>query len=116
MIRKEEISDKDSLFRRICKTMLEGEQILPAAFKVRPQDKGCISVDWEKYSTPYDTIKRSIVKDYNGCISVKAGNVRSIELEVEHKPSKDNRSHSVIHTGVFIESENTYRELNNQQR
>lgn len=93
---KEFIPDNDNLLRRISNEMVKNGKVQPLAFDLRPKDRGCLSVNWDKYSSPEETIKQSTDPKYSGCLSINAGSVRKNELSVEHEPSINNRAHSII--------------------
>jgi len=113
----EQIPDEDFLYRRINREMIDNNSVKPAAFKQRLQDKGCLSVDWAKYSRPDETIKRTSVAAFNGCVSLKSGNVRYYHLAVEHRPSySDNRAHSVVHSVIYKAEQERFEDLTFAQR
>ncbi|OQX09464.1 MAG: hypothetical protein BWK80_46855 [Desulfobacteraceae bacterium IS3] len=89
----EEIPDENNVFYRIHKSFVREEKLIPGAFR---EIGNGMSVDWEKYSTPVNSILRSKIPEDNGIVSLMAGNIRKIDLEVTHKPSEKNRSHSIV--------------------
>lgn len=72
----------------------EPDEIPPGAWKV--VGDGC-SVDWERYSTPQEALNRRKDPKMNVILEVLASQIRDIEgLDVQHRPSPDNRAHSDI--------------------
>jgi len=56
-----------------------------------------MSTDWERYSTPTETLQRASEPSKNGVIQLGAGSVRVIEgLTVEHTPILANRAHTDV--------------------
>ena len=97
---KEEIPNKDTLYRWVKKDQVDGDLVFPQAFKNLGQG---MSTDWSEYSTPEKTKNRVAKFGYNpkeyGVISFVAGEVRKIEMQiVEHTPSKssNNRAHTDV--------------------
>ena len=93
----EHIPESDFLFRRVHLNYLDKEDIdfiPPATFRVSGEG---ISVEWEKYATATESLKRAYESNKNGIIQIKTGDVRNIEpLNVIHSPLKENRAHSNI--------------------
>ena len=89
----EEIPDKDRLFYRIHKSFFRGGKLLPGVFR---EIGDGMSADWEKYATPTESVCRAKVPTDNGIASFEARDIRNMNLEVIHKPSKKNRSHSIV--------------------
>ena len=95
---KEDIPNKDVLYRWVKKDQVDGDLVFPTTFI--DVGKG-MSTDWSKYSTAEETKNRvaswgNNQKEY-GVISFVAGEVRKIENQnVEHTPTKKNRAHSDI--------------------
>ena len=85
-------------------------EVEPTFFMLNEAIEG-LSVDWSKYSTPNDTLKRrnesrSLKEDdltYYGIIQINIGDFRKVKkefdlpLNVEHDPELINRAHSLIH-------------------
>src|SRR5438552_4190603 len=85
---KEDIPDTASMFMRVHKTFIAGDDVGPHAF--RDHGRG-LSVDWNKYSTALQTRDRARNPAHNGVITMVAGAVRAIEaLVVEHEPIQEN--------------------------
>jgi len=56
-----------------------------------------MSTDWERYSSPAETLQRAAEASKNGVIQLGAGSVRVIEgLTVEHTPILANRAHTDV--------------------
>lgn len=56
-----------------------------------------MSTDWERYSTPTETLHRAAEPSKDGVIQLGAGSVRGIEgLTVEHTPILANRAHTDV--------------------
>ncbi|OQX06372.1 MAG: hypothetical protein BWK80_50825 [Desulfobacteraceae bacterium IS3] len=89
----EEIPDENKVFYRIHKGFLREGKLIPGAFR---EIGDGMSVDWEKYSTPEDSICRAKIPEDNGIVSLIVGNIRKTDLEVSHKPSEKNISHSIV--------------------
>ncbi len=99
----EEIPDKDEVFYRIHKNFFIGGRLQPGVFREIGDD---MSVDWEKYSTPVESVCRAKVPVDNGIVSLIAGDVRNIKLEVIHKPSENNMAHSIVR-GIEVKIKDT---------
>lgn len=97
----EEIPDADSLFMRIHRQWIKPDGTLwPTCFRNRPDDRGGMSTDWERYSSPADTRQRARRPDDNAVVRMTAGSVRTIPGQtvrlspiVGHPTIPDNRSH-----------------------
>jgi len=89
----EEIPNENKLFYRIHKINFREGKLLPGAFR---EIRDGMSADWEKYSTPTDSVYRARIPIDNGIVSLIVGNIRNINLEVTHKPSESNRSHTIV--------------------
>lgn len=97
----EEIPDPDSLFYRVSIRWLRKDlKVAPGLFS---ENKGSISSDWEKYSSPTDTRARQGRPEQYAVIRMVAGRVREIkELTIKHSPvhnvpgQVDNRAHTDI--------------------
>jgi hypothetical protein len=92
---KEDIPDSDKLYMRVHVNQLGPDRKLhKGIFRER---EGAMSVDWEKYSTPFEARNRAKDPQKNGVITLVAKNVRNIEgLKVEHDPIDDNQAHSEV--------------------
>lgn len=56
--------------------------------------EGGMSADWNKYSTPQQTLLRARKPEQNAIIEMGVGHIRTIaNLEVLHTPEPDNRAH-----------------------
>jgi len=98
----EEIPDPDALFYRvsICWLRPTDPKPHPGVFR---ENKGSISVDWEKYSTAAQTRARQGGPERFAVLKIIVGGARSIDgLTVVHSPVQgvegqpDNRAHSSI--------------------
>ncbi len=91
----EEIPNQDKLFYRIHKNSYKKGKLLPGIFR---EIVDGMSTDWEKYSTPVDSVNRARASNPrdNGILGLNTGEVREIGLTVIHNPSKDNRSHTLV--------------------
>jgi hypothetical protein len=95
------IPNEDFVYMRVHQVNIDfsnsnNEHIIkPVAFD--PKGIG-LSVDWSKYSTPEDTLKRAKKPEKNGVVSMSVDGVRKkpLPLDVLHKPSNSNYSHSEI--------------------
>ena len=89
------INDSEDLYRRIPPDWYveKEDRVSSAAFN---RDFN-LSVDWSKYSTPEETVRRGTGKTQNcRCAAIQAGVPRKFNQEVIHTPSKHNFSHSSI--------------------
>lgn len=102
----EDIDDKAKLFYRINKNFIDhgisdsNEKIKPWAFDPYPRGVLEMSVNWEKYCSALETkMKAKMGPDKYWVVSFVSWNIRksNLWLKVTHAPSKDNRSHSIIH-------------------
>ncbi|MBU4268647.1 MAG: hypothetical protein KJ808_07345 [Acidobacteria bacterium] len=84
------IPDNDNVYRRIPRVWYIETENRPSSAAFRDPET---SVDWSKYSTPEESLK-----GYSGYFlaSIKAKIPREMKLDVIHRPSKNNHSHSVI--------------------
>jgi hypothetical protein len=97
----EDIPDPDALFYRVPIGWLRPDlKVAPGVFR---ENKGSISVDWEKYSTPAETRARQGGPERFAVLRMITGQVREIqELTLVHSPIQnlvgqpDNRAHSSI--------------------
>jgi hypothetical protein len=98
----EDIPDGDRLFLRVHANDVRasGGKLHPGVFR---EQRGSMSVDWEKYSTAEESRNRARHPERVGILALIAGYVRSIEgLTVLHEPDEErrNRAHSGVH-GIF---------------
>jgi hypothetical protein len=93
----ETIPDEDTVFRRVHKALLDVEDpdfIPPAAFRVVADE---ISVEWEKYASADEAMRRARDPLVNGLIELQVSNIRETgSLDVKHVPLSDNRAHANI--------------------
>ena len=93
----EDIPNDAIVYRRISHDQFFNGRVTTAAFIPRKIDKGELSVNWNKYSTPESTVNEEFERNrqskYNGCISLKVNAVREIDLEVEHRPRENKQEH-----------------------
>jgi hypothetical protein len=90
----ETIPDIDNLYYRIHKMWIVGSEITPGVF--RNIGRG-MSADWDKYSTPEQSRQRAKMPNDNAVVELNVGDVRHIpDQNVEHTPSKKNRSHTDV--------------------
>ncbi len=91
----EYIPDEDLLYRRVHANWISENGISPGFF-----GDSDLSVDWSKYSTPYESKKRATNPLRNGVISFVVGKVRKIpNQKITHAPSlypQVNKAHSLI--------------------
>ena len=94
---REAIPDEAKLYMRVPRAHIDPltAQPIPGAFH---DIEGGMSVDWERYSTAVDTLRRARRTDWQGAVlSLVAGNVRSHPtLKVEHTPMRENQAHSDV--------------------
>ena len=91
----ESIPDSARLFMRIHVMLVPNRQLHPGIFR---EQRGAMSVDWEKYSTAEQTRLRAREPNKNGIIALVAGAVRAIDqMTVKHEPIRANRAHTGIH-------------------
>jgi len=92
---KENIPDQALMFMRVHRNFLDDKgDPTPGVF--RNHNKG-MSVDWNKYSTPKETLSRARKPAENGIIQMVARNIRQLPSQtVEHSPLEANRAHSEV--------------------
>lgn len=57
-----------------------------------------MSTDWDKYSTPQQSLALSKNPDDNGIVKFSVAKIREQPyMDVEHNPLPHNRAHSLIH-------------------
>ena len=101
----EEIPDADTLYMRVHRQWIKPDGTLwPTCFKNRPDDRGAMSTDWDRYSTPEETRRRARRPGDNAVVAMNVGQVRAIpEQRVQHSPVfghpdlTDNRAHTDVH-------------------
>lgn len=103
MWEKELIPNPDRLFMRIHDSDIREGNLIPGVFREKGEGelKG-MSTDWEAYSTMQESRSRAKDPKVNSIISLIAGNVRSLNLSVDHAPEENNRSHTNI-KGINVE-------------
>jgi hypothetical protein len=93
----ETIPDEDTVYRRVHKALLDLEDpdfIPPAAFRVVADE---ISVEWEKYASADEALRRARDPLVNGLVELQASTIRETgSLDVKHTPLSDNRAHANI--------------------
>jgi hypothetical protein len=106
----EDIPSEDSLLMRVHQTFLDDEgEPIPAAFRNQPPKTGGMSTDWERYSTPEETMARAREPMANIVIALLTGAVRGIPNQVVvHTPDAVTRNRA--HTDVFGEKTVEVRE------
>lgn len=96
----ENIPDSDHLFYRIHKNNIVDGEVVPGAFRERGEGaKKGMSTDWDKYTTPEESLSRSNNQAENGIVKFAVNEVRIIgSLEVIHDPDfeRNNRAHTHI--------------------
>jgi len=94
---QEQIPDEERLFMRVHKSLLVDGELVPGVFR---EQKGSISTDWERYSTPQQSLARAAKPAENGIIALLTEGVRSVPpLNVVHepRPALNNRAHTNIY-------------------
>jgi hypothetical protein len=92
---KEQIPNEASLYYRIHKTYIIDNEIIPGAFQSKIDG---MSTDWDKYSTPQQSLALSKNPADNGIVKFSVGLIRQQpSMDVEHDPQLYNRAHSLIH-------------------
>ncbi|MBW4888718.1 hypothetical protein KXQ82_03290 [Mucilaginibacter sp. HMF5004] len=90
----EEIPDNGILYYRVHKSYIVNNEVIPGAFRSRGDG---MSTDWNKYSTPEESLLRAKVPAENSIINFPVTKIRSRSaLAVIHNPEIDNRAHSLI--------------------
>ncbi len=103
----EDIPNSGQLFMRVHEMWIQSNDVMPGVF--RNHGDG-MSTDWNKYSTPQETLNRASEHgkdpDRYGVIQMNVGQVRAIPKQsVTHTPLPSNRSH----TDVFGEKDSEAR-------
>jgi hypothetical protein len=92
---KEEIPNSSVLYMRVHWRNL-GEDGTPEVGAFRDHGRS-MSTDWDKYSTPEETLERGRVLRHNAIIEMNVEDVRSIPNQsVQHCPYPENRAHTGI--------------------
>ena len=102
----ESIPNEDNLYIRVCRIHFDPSgNVRNEAFEPRVphsrrgyDDCGNKSVDWNKYSTPDETVSRDTSGNCRQCYSLGVGGVRAIGLEVDYLPLDENKAHSTYHS------------------
>jgi hypothetical protein len=105
---KEEIPNEAAMFMRLPRKLVPNNEVGPNVF--REHGRG-MSVDWNKYSTPEETRKRSRKSppQDNAVIGMIVRDIRGIEsLEVEHDPVQEN---SFDEAGAPLEPNRAHSEV-----
>ena len=95
----EDIPSSSLVFMRVHSSRMKDG--LPNVGAVTPKggSRG-LSVDWDKYSTPEDTLGRANKPKENAVVSMEVAKIREIKikenLDVKHRPLASNRSHSEV--------------------
>jgi hypothetical protein len=98
----EHIPNEDRIFLRVHVNDVKASEgkLHPGVFR---EQRGSLSVDWEKYSTSEESRNRARNPAKVGIVALVTGGVRSIDdLAVLHEPDegRNNRAHSAVH-GIF---------------
>jgi hypothetical protein len=92
---KEEIPNNSMLYMRVHWRYLNDDGC-PEVGAFRDHCGG-MSTDWDKYSTPHDTLNRGREPRYNAVIEMNVEAVRSIPNQsVQHCPFPENRAHTEV--------------------
>ena len=113
---KEYIPDNDFVYRRASYENYNQKtgKFTASAFRIQyikfnKKNINCFSVDWSRYSTPEIT---SIDPRYNKkyCVGeFKASIPRKVDLDVNHTPNKNHKSHCTISTEKLLDEEDKFR-------
>jgi hypothetical protein len=91
----EEIPGAARVFYRVHIRQLVDNELHPGIFR---EQNGSMSLDWERYSTSFESRNRAMEPALNGIVALIASTVRSIEpLQVIHEPTQANRAHSAVY-------------------
>ena len=114
----EHIPDESAVHRRLYKQHFDLRgNLKDNAFEPRPQDRGRLSVQWNRYTSLNEIHAKSCKNnEYRGCASLPVKPVREIGLIVEHAPSLRDRSHSTIHTNNYDHCRDAYEAPEDEQR
>lgn len=87
----ENVPDSDSVFMRAHQNYMVNGQLRPGVFTAHD---GAMSVDWNKYSEPKQTLDRARNPKQNAVIEMNVGRIRAVpQLDVLHTPEIENRAH-----------------------
>lgn len=93
----EDIPDPDRLYYRVHRNSLGDDgELVPSVFRERGSS---MSADWEKYTTPKESLDRATSSaEDNGIIALVTGEIRNLGLRVIHDPdqARNNRAHTAI--------------------
>src|SRR5579871_912154 len=90
------IPDSASLFRRVHRSLLRGDEVTTGAFQNSKGESG-MSVDWAAYSSAEESRNRAKNPSDNAIIRLVAGQVRQVPNQsVQHSPIDANRSHTTV--------------------
>jgi len=111
-VRKVEIiPDNDKLFRRIHISLYNEKKrkFSEPAFMVRDRrNEKALSVNWEKYASAEQTSYDPYTKK-NFCVGgIIARIPRKLNLEVIHKPTRNNIAHSIISGNDLLDNQKRY--------
>ena len=99
----EEIPPEDHLYYRVPTERTPRRRLQPSIFH-EPSGSGSMSMDWSKYRTPQATLEAGRrPPDTYGVVTLAAGYIRSVGLEVAHTP--DVRRRNQAHCDVYGLSE-----------
>lgn len=115
----EAIPDTEALHMRVHRQWIKPDgTVRPTCFKNRPDDRGGMSTDWERYSSPDETRQRARRPDDNAIIMLNTGQVRLIPGQrVSHSPIQDdpnvpdNRAHTDVNGSKESDPETQLRFL-----
>ena len=107
----EEIPPGDQLYYRVPTERAPRRRLQPSIFH-EPSDTRSMSMDWEKYRTPEQTLDtgRRAPATY-GVVTLAAGHVRTVGLEVEHTPDVRRRNRAHCDVSGLSEKKTEYRAL-----
>jgi hypothetical protein len=113
----EEIPRDSKLFYRIHENDIESNEPKPIAFKIRGDDDSkSMSTDWEKYSTPKETLARKSDGKKRYIVSLIVSQILEIPKQrVLHSPihnsitEKDNRAHTDIFWDIDYKKDNALK-------
>ena len=93
----EEIPDNDILFYRVHRIYIRAEKLKPKVFQERGTgDEKGMSTNWNLYSTAQDVQDQAKIPSDNGVIEFSVSALRNVDLNVNHKPLDNNRSHTNV--------------------
>lgn len=93
--KSEHIPGPDMLYYRVHIGRARKGRLTPTIFH---EQGGSMSADWDKYSTPSETLSRAKKPPENGVVTLCVGSVREIGLTVVHSPdvAHENRAHTDV--------------------